>query len=353
MNKRSGSFKFIPSYNDRERFTFVDLCAGIGGMRIAFESLGGQCIFSSEWDKFCQQTYCENFGEIPYGDITKIPANNIPKHDVLLAGFPCQPFSKGGLATRRRLNKKNGFSDEVQGNIFFHIAEIISKKKPQAIFLENVPKLEHLNEGRILKTMLDYLKKIGYDANYKIISSETVVPQRRQRMYIVGFRKKTVFKFPNMPILNPELKNILEKDADSKYTLSNDLWLWLQNHAKKHAKKGNGFGFRLADPKKTACTLSARYGKDGSEILIPQRRRNPRKLTPRECARLMGFPDEFRIPVSDTQAYKQFGNSIVVPVAYVIGYEMLKHIDCVKKGPGTFQQAKLEIPHVMRLSRRT
>lgn len=308
-------------------FTYSDICAGIGGMRLAFDNLGGKCIFSSEIDKFCQETYCENFGDMPSEDITKIPISSIPRHDILLAGFPCQPFSKGGYATRNKLGIKNGFEDTDHGSIFFHIAKIISKKKPKAVFLENVPKLEKYENGKALKTILHKLKNLGYTVSYKIINSDGLVPQRRHRLYIIALLNKNQFDFPDIPNLKPELRNILQRKVEQKYILSDKLWNWLQNHAKRHAKKGNGFGFRMADPKKTSCTLSARYYKDGSEILIPRRNGNPRRLTPRECARLMGFPDEFKITVSDKQAYKQFGNSVVVPVVYLIGSSIIKHLN--------------------------
>ena len=308
-------------------FTFIDICAGIGGMRLAFNNLGGKCVFSSEIDKFCRETYSQNFDDVPAGDITKIPISMIPKHDVLLAGFPCQPFSKGGYSTRKRLGIKNGFGDITQGNIFFHILKIILKKKPRIVFLENVPQLEKFENGRDLKIILNNLEDLGYTVSFKIINSDRLVPQRRKRLYIVAtLLNKKYFNFPDIPDLKPELRNILEKNVDQKYTLSNKLWLWLQKHAQKHAERGNGFGYRIADRKKTTCTLSARYYKDGSEILIPKKNNNPRKLTPRECARLMGFPDDFQIVVSDTQAYKQFGNSVVIPVIFLIGFEILKQV---------------------------
>jgi len=316
-------FDFSPK-SGQSKFTFTDICAGIGGMRLAFENLGGKCVFSSEWNKFCQKTYHENFGVTPHGDITKIPINDIPKHDILLAGFPCQPFSKSGFATRKLLNKKYGFADENQGKIFFSIVKIISEKKPNAVFLENVPHLLKMNKGKTFEKIQNELKKLGYDCKYKVISAETIVPQRRDRLYIVATRKGIDFEFPRIPDLKPQLKQIFEKNINKKYILSDKTWNWLQTHAKKHSTMGNGFGFRLANPKKTACTLSARYGKDGSEILIPRRNSNPRKLSPRECARLMGFPDKFVIPVSDTQAYRQFGNTVVVPIVYLLGYELVK-----------------------------
>ncbi len=316
-------FDFSPKIG-KTKFTFSDICSGIGGMRLAFENLGGECVFTSEWDKYCQITYRENFGNTPYGDITKIPIKDIPKHDVLLAGFPCQPFSKSGFATRKFLNKKDGFADDTQGQIFFRIIKIIEEKNPKVIFLENVPRLVKMNKGKTFDIILNELKKLGYDCKWKIISAETIVPQRRERLYIVATRKGINFEFPEIPDLKPQLKQVFEKNVNKKYILSDNTWNWLQNHAKKHSAKGNGFGFRMADPKKTSCTLSARYGKDGSEILIPRRNSNPRKLSPRECARLMGFPEEFVIQVSDTQAYKQFGNSVVVPIIFLIGYEIIK-----------------------------
>lgn len=319
-------FKFLPSSDKGATFTFVDLCAGIGGMRIAFEGLGGQCVFSSEWDKFCQQTYCENFGDMPDGDITKVPLSRIPNHDILLAGFPCQPFSKGGIATRKNLKMKIGFKDKVQGKIFFRILEILNKRKPKAFLLENVPQLLKIDGGKAFEVIKANLESLGYSVHYRCISSEDLVPQRRTRLYIVGVLGSTEFVFPEIPKLNPKLCYILEKKYDRKYILSDQLWKWLRNHAKKHKSSGNGFGFRLANASETACTLSARYGKDGSEILIPRKNGNPRKLTPRECARLMGFPEEFRIPVSDTQAYKQFGNSVVVPLIFLLGSSIIKKI---------------------------
>lgn len=318
-------FEFTPKPS-KTKFTFSDICAGIGGMRMAFENLGGKCVFTSEWDKFCQYTYRENFGQDPLGDITKIPIKHIPRHNIMLAGFPCQPFSKSGFATRKYLNKKDGLADETQGKIFFRITKIISEKNPEVVFLENVPRLVKMNGGKTFEIIIHKLEELGYVCKWKVISAETVVPQRRERLYIVATKKEINFEFPEIPDLKPQLKKILEKKIDKKYVLSDNTWRWLQNHAKKHSAKGNGFGFRMADPKKTACTLSARYGKDGSEILIPRRNSNPRKLTPRECARLMGFPDNFVIPVSDTQAYKQFGNSVVVPIVFLIGHEIIQAI---------------------------
>ena len=321
------TFQFHSRQKNLRNFTFADLCAGIGGMRLAFESLGGQCVFSSEWNKYCQHTYFANFGEVPDGDITKISIDDIPPHDIMLAGFPCQPFSKGGYATRKKLGLKNGFDDKDQGKIFFKLVKIISEKKPKVILLENVPKLEMHRNGKTLKTILTQLEKHGYRTNYKIVNSDGLVPQRRKRLYVVALKNNLEFEFPEIPNLKPALKNILEKRVDKKYVLSNKLWSWLKRHAKKHSKKGNGFSYRIADIKSTVCTLSSRYGKDGSEILVPRKGGNPRKLTPRECARLMGFPDTFQIPVSDTQAYKQFGNSVIVPVVYLIGHAITKKLN--------------------------
>lgn len=325
MTRKNIRFRLAPRKKTKPSFTFADICSGIGGMRLAFENLGGRCVFSSEIDRYCKETYSANFGEIPQDDLMKIPIDKIPKHDLMLAGFPCQPFSKGGFATRRKLERKDGFKDDSQGKIFFRIAKIISEKKPKVVFLENVPRIVLYNNGEIISIIVKRLEKLGYNVSYKIINSDTVVPQRRERLYIVALLGKSEFSFPEIPDLKPKLENILEKRTDKKYVLSDKLWSWLQNHAKKHERKGNGFGFRMAHPKKTACTLSARYGKDGSEILIPGKNGNPRKLSPRECARLMGFSDEFKIPVSDTQAYKQFGNSVIVPIVYIIGNKIIQY----------------------------
>ena len=309
-------------------FSFVDICAGIGGMRIAFENLEcegykGKCVFSSELNDFCKITYEKNFNEIPHGDITKIPLKMIPRHDILLAGFPCQPFSIGGRAIKNKLNQKIGMEDKIQGRIFFRLKKIIKMKKPKVVFFENIPRLKSINSGKEFGIIINSMKKLGYSCNYKIINSETMVPQKRIRLYMVFIRGKKKFNFPELPGLNPILKSILESNVDAKYTLSNNTWNWLQSHAEKHKKKGNGFGYSIADKNKITRTLCARYGKDGSEILIRHRRKNPRKLTPRECARLMGFPDSFHIPVSDSQAYRQFGNSVIVPLVSLIGYEIL------------------------------
>lgn len=327
MALRRQSFKLLPNKTLQESFTFTDICAGIGGMRLAFEALGGKCVFSSEWDKFCQKTYFDNFSDMPHGDLTKIPMGEIPKHDILLAGFPCQPFSHGGSATRRSLNMKSGFEDKSQGKIFFHIARIINKKKPKAVIFENVPRLKSINGGKTFRIIIKTLEKMGYSVFHEVISSETMVPQKRLRLYIIAILGNTNFVFPHLPNLNPQLKNILEKNVHRKYTLPDGTWNWLQKHAKKHALRGNGFGFRFANTMGVACTLSARYYKDGSEILIRQKRRNPRKLTPRECGRLMGFPDDFKVNPSDAQAYRQFGNSVVVPVVYLIGHSMIKNLN--------------------------
>jgi DNA (cytosine-5)-methyltransferase 1 len=305
-------------------FTFIDLFAGIGGTRIAFQTTGGQCVFSSEINKFACKTYSENFGDEPVGDITKIDAKKVPDHDVLLAGFPCQPFSISGVTKLKSLNMAHGFQNKTKGTLFFDAARIISEKKPKMFLLENVKNLNSHNEGDTFKVVYHVLSdELGYDIHYKIIDARLLVPQHRERVYIVGFRKPVDFSFPVIPDMKPKLKTILEEHPDSKYTLTDHLWDYLQQYKKKHENKGNGFGYGLVDTGGITRTLSARYYKDGSEILIPQKGKNPRRLTPRECARLMGFPESFKIPVSDTQAYKQFGNSVVVPVVQKIAESMV------------------------------
>jgi len=298
------------------KIKFIDLFAGIGGMRIPFEQLGCECVFTSEWDKFCKTTYFENFGEKPFGDITKIKSKEIPEHNILLAGFPCQPFSLSGISKKNSLGLPHGFDDPTQGTLFFEIKRILREKRPDAFLLENVKNLKGHDKGETFKTIFNSLaNELKYDIHYKILDAKSYVPQHRERIFIVGFKDKKNFKFPvYKPPAKPKIKEILLKNVDEKYTLSDKLWNYLQDYAEKHRKKGNGFGYGLVSLEGYARTMSARYHKDGSEILIPQKDKNPRRLTPRECARLMGFPDSFKIPVSDTQAYRQFGNSVVVPL---------------------------------------
>ena len=305
---------------EKASFTFIDLFAGIGGMRLAFESAGGRCVYSNEWNKYSQQTYFANFGEQPEGDITKVDENGIPDHDVLVAGFPCQPFSIAGVSKKNSLGRETGFQDKTQGTLFFDVCRILKAKRPKAFLLENVKNLKSHDKGRTFKIIMESLNELKYDVYTAILDGQNYVPQHRERILIVGFDKERYgeslpFSFdinPKNP--KPIMKDILEKSADDKYTLSDKLWLYLQNYAAKHKAAGNGFGYGMADRNGISRTLSARYYKDGSEILIEQKGKNPRRLTPRECARLQGFSDDFKIVVSDTQAYKQFGNSVVVPL---------------------------------------
>ena len=318
----------------RRQFTFIDLFAGIGGMRLAFENAGGKCVFSSEWNKYANQTYHANFGEEPEGDITKIKAAEIPDHDILVGGFPCQPFSIAGVSKKRSLTRPDGFADETQGTLFFDIVRILKEKSPRAFLLENVKNLASHDGGRTFKTILRALRRhLNYDIHFKVIDASAVVPQHRERVFIVGFKKPMNFRFPKILETRPNLNEILEKKPDRKYTLTDGVWNALQRHAKRSKERGNGFGYGMVDPstdpEKVTRTLSARYYKDGSEILIKQKRnKNPRRLTPRECARLMGFPDTFKIVVSDTQAYRQFGNALVVPLVTEIAKAVVK---CMKE----------------------
>lgn len=322
-------------------FRFIDLFAGIGGIRQAFESIGGECVFTSEWDDYAQKTYAVNYpeGHPINGDITLIDANEIPDHDVLLGGFPCQPFSIAGVSKKNALGRAHGFQDETQGTLFFDVARIIDQKRPKAFLLENVKNLQSHDKGRTFDVIQRTLsQELGYQIHCKVIDGAHFVPQHRERILIVGFRDPVIFDW-GMVDLPPKgahlLGEILHRDKDEpyiesdgdkyfdhkagrvldKYTLTDKLWTYLQDYKKKHQAAGNGFGFGLVTPDSVTRTLSARYYKDGSEILVSQgSRKNPRRLTPRECARLMGFSDSFKIPVSDTRAYKQFGNSVVVPV---------------------------------------
>lgn len=313
------------------KFTFIELFAGIGGFRLAFQKVGGKCVFASEWDEYAKDTYEANFGERPEGDITKIDPNSIQNHDILTAGFPCQPFSIAGVTKHNALGSAHGFEHATQGTLFFEVAKIIEAKRPKAFLLENVKNLMTHNGGHTFGVIMDTLQyKLKYDVTIKLIDARSVVPQHRERVFLIGFKEPRDFSLRPLPNLQPKFKAILEKRVDSKYTLSDRLWKYLRDYADKHRAKGNGFGYSLTDPDGVARTLSARYFKDGSEILVAQRnRKNPRRLTPRECARLMGFPEGFKIVVSDTKAYKQFGNSVVVPVVEHIAAEMIK---CLKEG---------------------
>lgn len=354
---REGIFQYLlglrarTSGPDQSAFTFTDLFAGIGGFRKAFQSAGGRCVFTSEWDKYAQKTYIANFGahEV-HGDIRAIDASDIPDHDILLAGFPCQPFSIAGVSKKNSLGRKHGFECETQGTLFFDIERIIEAKQPRAFVLENVKNLAAHDKGRTMAVIMRTLRdKLGYDVQTRIIDARSFVPQHRERIFIVGLHKDlaasfdwSTVKIPD-PRLGPRLRSVLHPEDGSeapeerfldakgrvlpKYVLTDHLWRYLQDYAAKHQAAGNGFGFGLVGPGDVARTLSARYYKDGSEILVRRKGGNPRRLTPRECARLMGFDgpgrDRFEIVVSDTQAYKQFGNSVAVPVVEAIAQALV------------------------------
>jgi DNA (cytosine-5)-methyltransferase 1 len=314
------------------KFTFIDLFAGIGGFRIAMQRNQGECVFTSEWDKMAQRTYYANFGEIPFGDITKPETKEwIPnKFDILCGGFPCQPFSIAGVSKKNSLGRKHGFEDEKQGNLFFHIAEIIEKHRPKTFFLENVKNLVSHDKGTTFKVIKETLLDLGYSFHSKVLNGKSFVPQNRERTFMVGFDSNVFdyresFEFPILPDPSTKIKDILEKQVEAKYTLTDHLWKYLQDYSQKHKEKGNGFGFGLVDLNGTSRTMSARYYKDGSEILIPQKNKNPRRLSIREAARLQGYPDHFKVDaVSMNQGYKQFGNSVVVPLIEVIGEKIVE-----------------------------
>lgn len=338
-------------------FRFIDLFAGIGGLRKAFESVGGKCVFTSEWDAACLKTYQANFDcDHPVcGDIRNVDPDSVPPYDVLLAGFPCQPFSIAGVSKKNSLGRPHGFQCDTQGTLFFDVVRMLRYHRPKAFLLENVKNLVSHDKGRTFRIIMRTLQEdLGYHVDYKVIDAKGWVPQRRERIYIVGFREDSGFSFDDfiIPVNGPRLGEILHPEDGSempeppyttgekaivaeKYTLSDRLWRYLQDYAEKHRAKGNGFGYGLFGPDDVARTLSARYYKDGSEILISQKGKNPRRLTPRECARLMGFDksgeSSFVIPVSDNQAYRQFGNSVVVPVVEAVARHMLPHLLGVKK----------------------
>jgi DNA (cytosine-5)-methyltransferase 1 len=360
---------FSQSLQKKFKYKFIDLFAGIGGIRLPFQELGGLCVFTSEWDKFSQKVYATNFGHLPSGDITQIKTSDIPDHDILLGGFPCQAFSQAGL--------KKGFNDS-RGTMFFEIQRILAAKRPKAFLLENVKQLKGHDKGRTLKHILETLEgineqvvpeeipmseearkalsaKLRYQVFYKVLKAKDFgAPQNRERIFIIGFDKdyfgddidfEDIFEFPIPPSPETRLGDILEEsiNIDSKYTLSDKLWQGHLRRKEEHKEKGNGFGYSLfTEDSPYANTLSARYYKDGSEILIDQSHlmKNPRKLTPRECARLQGFPENFIIDaVSDVQAYKQFGNSVCIYVVRAVANQIIVAIDLAEKlknSKGTF-----------------
>jgi len=329
----------VTQNNEQPLFRFIDLFAGIGGLRKGFEPAGGRCVFTSEWEPKAQETYRLNYpdnheiaGDIrPYADNPDL----IPEHDVLLAGFPCQPFSIAGVSKKNALGRPHGFLCDTQGTLFFDTAQIIAHHRPAAFVLENVKNLERHDRGRTFTTIMHSLEReLGYHVQHRVISSQPWVPQKRERIFIVGFREPTKFDFDALEIpeaaKGPKLGSILEHDVPEKYTLTPKLWQYLKSYKEKHSAAGNGFGYSLFGPEDVTRTLSARYYKDGSEILIAQKGKRPRRLTPRECSRLMGFDTEdreFKIHVSDTQAYKQFGNAVVVPVARFLADALRAHIE--------------------------
>ena len=323
-----------PYYNGATegKFRFIDLFAGIGGIRIPFQELGGVCVFSSEWDQFAQKTYRVNFGETPSGDITKIDSSSIPDFDVLLGGFPCQPFSSAGL--------KKGFAD-TRGTLFFEIERILRDKRPKAFLLENVKQLQAHDKGRTLKVILSHIDALDYYVKYEILrAGDFGVPQNRERTYIVGFDKHYFdlpgnydFQFPAPTYEKTRLGDILESNVDERYTLTDAIWEGFKKRKQNNINRGAGFGYCLFNEESPyVSTLVARYYKDGQEILVDQGPdKNPRKLTPRECARLQGFPDSFIIPVSNMQAYKQFGNSVAVPVVRAVAKRIVEEMDNLPK----------------------
>jgi DNA (cytosine-5)-methyltransferase 1 len=337
--------------SDDAPFRFVDLFAGIGGLRIGFEAIGGKCVFTSEWNTFSQKTYQANFpDEHPiHGDITKVQAEDVPEHDVLLAGFPCQPFSIAGVSKKNSLGRAHGFLDETQGTLFFDVVRILDCRKPTAFVLENVKNLRSHDRGNTMKVILKALDDLGYKVDCRVVDARHWVPQHRERIFITGVRRDLDPNFSlgdvvRAPGMDPVLSSILHREngsetaeapytegpaatVASKYTLTPKLWQYLQTYAIKHKAAGNGFGFGLCGPHSVARTLSARYYKDGSEILIDRPGSIPRRLTPRECSRLMGFdrPEKnktWKIVVSDTQAYRQFGNAVAAPVAIAVAEAM-------------------------------
>lgn len=322
--ERKGNTRFVLRPANAP-FTFIDLFAGIGGFRIAMQEEGGKCVFSSEWDPYARQTYEANFGEVPEGDIREIAEENIPDHDILCAGFPCQPFSLAGVSSRNSLNTAHGFACKTQGTLFFDIIRILEAKKPKVVFLENVRNLIGHDGGKTFSVIKNAIESIGYSFSYKLINASPLVPQKRVRCYMVCIRDDDKgFNFPLIDGPPLPLKSILEDTVDDSFTISSKLWEGHQRRTKRNLARGTGFTAFCADLDKPSNTIVARYGKDGKECLIPQGRKNPRMLTPRECARLQGFPETFIFPKAKTAAYRLFGNSVAIPVVRRIAENIVK-----------------------------
>jgi DNA (cytosine-5)-methyltransferase 1 len=335
---KQGSFDLVDGVRPESTlFRFIDLFAGIGGIRLGLESAGGSCVYSVEIDRFARQTYEANFGRCEGRDIHDVKGSDLPTYDVLAGGFPCQPFSIAGVSKKLSLGRLHGFEDEKSGNLFFEITRLIleAPTPPPILLLENVKNLLSHDHGNTFRVIHEVLEDLGYNLNHQVIDGQRWVPQHRERTYIIGLHRDSFseerFEFPDLPDLpRRTLGEILDPAYDAKYVLSQHLWAYLQGYARKHKDAGNGFGFGLSGPESVTRTLSARYHKDGSEILVQTGGDRPRRLTPRECARLMGFPESFVIPVSDTQAYRQFGNSVVMPVvAFLAKYLAQRYVSRV------------------------
>ena len=315
-------------------FKFIDLFAGIGGFRMAFDEAGGTCVYSNEIDKYACMTYEANFGEDPYGDITQVRAEDVPAHDILVAGFPCQPFSLAGVVKYQSLGREHGLKDKTKGTLFFDIVRILEHHRPDAFLLENVKNLKSHDKGRTWEIIMGALENdLRYHVQARVLDARLLVPQHRERVFIIGFREPLKFEWPELEDRKPKLKDILENEVDEKYTLTDGVWRALQRHAERHRKKGQGFGYGIGDPEGTSRTLSARYYKDGAEILYKQPGwQRPRRLTPTECGRLMGFDQKYvqNQVVSDSRAYMQYGNAVVPQIVAAIGHEIVRVLTSVQ-----------------------
>lgn len=315
------------SMSKNKKIKFIDLFAGIGGIRLGFERAGFECVYTNEYDRTAADTYAKNFkGDIDLRDIRKVDVKDIPKHDILCAGFPCQPFSLAGISARYGLKREHGFKDVKQGNLFFEIIRIVEHHKPSIVFLENVANLEKHDKGLTLATIKSSLENLGYHFSYKVVDAQVVLPQRRRRIYMIASLNKE-HEFKDIVPRPMKLKDIFEKNPDPRFTISDKLWSSHQARTKRNQNKGYGFKHNIVDPEGIANTLTSRYGKDGRENLVPQEGKNPRMLTPRECARLMGFPESYILPDAKTPAYRQFGNSVCVPIIRMLATSLKEQLE--------------------------